>query len=870
MSESNPAVESNGSSLIYFRDLFSALILRPLAKDPFRTSITILGVAIGVAVFLSIRLANTQTMMSFKESVQLVLGKADAVVRANGISFDENSFKKLLAIRSEIKIYPVVEGYGVEMQSGEVVEILGTDLLQDSGIRDFKLKTVSPDMKGLLSVILDPKGIILPEKFIPGSKFQPGDKIKFLINGKEKILNVTAVLENQGIAKALNGNFALMDIAAAQNVLGKIGKLDRIDVEFLGQENFSAMQKKISALLPDHLQVERPERKNQQVEKMLRAFQYNLTALSFVALIVACYLIYNMIALSVVRRRVEIGTLRAIGATPMMIAAIFFLEAGIIGAIGSVLGVGLGYYFAQFSLDAVTMTINNLYVPSYVTEVEFHWEQMWPYLALGVGLSFVSSIIPAWDAATTSPTQIMRRGSYDLKLFHGSPKLTRAAFRTIFAAAICTQLPAIDGFPYFGFFSVFLLILGVSMLSPAALLLARKLLHDPCKKLFGGEGLLASMNLSQNVGRNSLAVSSLAIAFMMVIAMSIMVHSFRQTVIIWIDQTLRADLFVRIAGGRDIDYQFTIPEDRVDSLKSIDGVGGVDLFRALDITYNDKPVVLAAGDFSVLAKYGNLIIKTGPPAQELDKIMVGQNRAIVSEAFALKHSMGIGDTITIKTPGGKMAVEVIAIYFDYSRERGYIVIDRTTFKKYYRDSEVNSFIIYLKDKSKLNEVRKEMLTNLGSEYRLIVRSNADLKKDVLEVFDKTFAITYSLEIIAIGVAVLGLFNTLISLILERRREIGILRFIGAFKQQIRRMIWIEAGILGLIGSVMGLVSGVIVSYILIFVVNKQSFGWTIQVHFPYTFIVLITTIFWAVSFVSGFYPARLASQLNPREAVRVE
>jgi putative ABC transport system permease protein len=352
--------------------------------------------------------------------------------------------------------------------------------------------------------------------------------------------------------------------------------------------------------------------------------------------------------------------------------------------------------------------------------------------------------------------------------------------------------------------------------------------------------------------------------------MSIMVHSFRQTVIIWIDQTLRADLFVRIAGGRDIDYQFTIPENRVDSLKSIDGVGGVDLFRALDITYNEKPVVLAAGDFSVLSKYGNLVIKTGPPADELDRIMVQQNRAIVSEAFALKHSVDVGDAITLKTPGGQLALEIIAIYFDYSRERGYIVIDRSTFKKYYRDTAVNSFIIYLDDPNKLNEVRKEMLTKLGSEFRLIVRSNADLKKDVLEIFDKTFAITYSLEIIAIGVAVLGLFNTLISLILERKREIGILRFIGAFKHQVRRMIWIEAGILGLIGSVMGLLSGMVVSYILIFVVNKQSFGWTIQVHFPYTFIVIITTIFWAVSFASGFYPARLASQLNPREAVRVE
>ena len=172
--------------------------------------------------------------------------------------------------------------------------------------------------------------------------------------------------------------------------------------------------------MPEHLLVERPQRKNQQVEKMLRAFQYNLTALSFVALLVALYLIYNMIALSVVRRRVEIGTLRALGATPTLIAFIFFLEAGIIGAAGSILGIGLGYYFAQFSLDAVSLTVNNLYAPSYVTEVDFQWHQMSPYFLLGVGLSFVSALIPAWDAATTPPTSVMRRGSYDLKLFRGN------------------------------------------------------------------------------------------------------------------------------------------------------------------------------------------------------------------------------------------------------------------------------------------------------------------------------------------------------------------------------------------------------------------------------------------------------------------
>ncbi len=557
------------SFLFYFKDLFTALILRPLLRDPFRTAITILGVAVGVAVFLSIRLANQQTMMSFTESVDLVLGRANAVIRVEGMDFDESVLEKLYTLRQEIKAYPVIEGYGVESTSGEVVEIIGTDLLQDSGIRDFTIKTVEKDLKGLLPLILDPSGIILPEKFVPGTRFAPGDTIRFLINGKEKTLNVTAVLVNEGIAKALNGNFALMDIAAAQNVFEKTGRLDRIDIQFLNPTDFEPMREKIAALLPGFMKVERPQRKNRQVEKMLQAFQYNLTALSFVALLVALYLIYNMIALSVVRRRVEIGTLRALGATPTLIALIFFLEAGVIGAIGSLLGIGMGYFFAQFSLDAISLTVNNLYAPSYVTEVDFQWSQMGPYFILGVVLSFISALIPAWDAATTPPTSVMRRGSYDLKLFRGSRGLNRTALAVVLLSAFCTQLPPIDHFPYFGFFSVFLIILGVSLLTPAVLLWARDRLHFFCKNWFGGEGLLACMNLSQNVGRNALAISSLAIAFMMVISMLIMVHSFRQTVIVWIDQTLRADLFVRLAGGRDIDYQHTLPSELVDQLKSL-------------------------------------------------------------------------------------------------------------------------------------------------------------------------------------------------------------------------------------------------------------------------------------------------------------
>lgn len=856
--------------LIYFKDLFTALIVRPLIRDPFRTGITIFGVAIGVSVFLSIQLANQQTLRSFEESIDLVLGRADAVIQAEGMAFDEDHFRKLLPLREWIKAYPVIEGYGVEENTGEVVEILGTDLLQDSGIRDFSLKTIGHDLAGLLPLILDPASIIIPEKFIPGTQFELGEKINFLINGHTVELNVNAVLEDKGIAKALNGNFALMDIAAAQKVFGKIGKLDRIDIEFLKDTDFDRMQEKISAVLPGFLRVDRPERKTQQVEKMLRAFQYNLSALSFVALLVGLYLIYNMISLSVVRRRTEIGTLRALGATPLLIAGMFLLEAGVIGTIGSFLGIGFGYYLAQFSLEAISVTVNNLYLPSQATEVNFDGVRAVPYFLLGVGLSLVSAVIPAYDAATTPPTTVMRRGSYDLKIYRGNKKLTRSALGIMALAGVCTQLPAIDHFPYFGFLAVFLLILGVSFLAPTALLWTRNISRPLCTRWFQGEGLLASMNLTQNVGRNSICISSLAIAFMMVISMSIMVHSFRQTVVVWIEQILQADIFVRAAGGRNIDTHYTLPIDKVTALKNIDGVKEVDLFRALNISFNDEPAILASGDFSALSKYGNLMIKDGPPATELAELLVGNDRAIVSEAFANKHHVAVGHRLTLQSPTGPFAVEVTAIYYDYSQERGYIIIDRQTYLKYYNDPNVNSFVVYLEDKAKLPEVRQAILKTFETSDKILVRSNQELKTEVLQIFDRTFAITYSLEIIGVGVAVLGLFNTLISLIIERRREIGILRFIGAYQEQVKKMILIEAGLLGWIGSLLGLAAGVVVSYILIFVINKQSFGWTIQVFFPYTFIIIATLAFWIIASVAGLYPARLATQQNPKESIRVE
>jgi putative ABC transport system permease protein len=354
-------------------------------------------------------------------------------------------------------------------------------------------------------------------------------------------------------------------------------------------------------------------------------------------------------------------------------------------------------------------------------------------------------------------------------------------------------------------------------------------------------------------------VAALAVSLAMLVAIAIMIGSFRETVIYWVGQTLQADLYVSTARRSSLDTHATISPELEAAVAAHPGVAAIDRFRTLNLDYEGRLIVLGAGDFGVLLEHGSLVFKEPENGRRALAEAIGQNAVVVSEAFALKAGKRAGDTIQLATPEGPARFRVSAVYYDYSTDRGVIVMDRGTFARYFGDLRPTSLTIYVRPGSDATRVRDDLMAELGERHRIFVHTNASLRSEVLRIFDRTFSVTYALEAIAIGVG-------LLTLILERRRDLTTLRLVGAGRVQIRRMVVIEAALIGLASQALGLVTGLGLALLLIYVINVQSFGWTIQFDMPVLFLVQTSIVLFLATAAAGLYPARLAAAVQPVEA----
>ena len=381
--------------------------------------------------------------------------------------------------------------------------------------------------------------------------------------------------------------------------------------------------------------------------------------------------------------------------------------------------------------------------------------------------------------------------------------------------------------------------------------------------------MLASRSLAASLRRTSVLVGALATAVAMMVSVGIMVGSFRQTVVSWMNNQLPADLYLRPAGDAAADRHPTISVELVEKIAKLPGVAVVDRLRAYEISYDGMPATLASVDLRVLRAYRKSDFFSGRPTSLVLDQLRGQNKIIVSEPFTYKHKVKSGDTITLSLGGARANFQIVDVYYDYASERGYILMDRDVLLKYLPDETPTNLAVFVAPDARATEVRKE-IQEAAVGRRILIFSNRDLRTEAVRIFDRTFAITYALEAIAVIVAVMGIAGALIALVIDRRRELGLLRFLGASSGQIRKMILVEAGLLGFLANLAGFVLGYFLSLILVFVINKQSFGWTIRFHWPVAVLLGALTVVYAATMLSGLYPARVAVRLNPLEVIHEE
>jgi putative ABC transport system permease protein len=352
----------------------------------------------------------------------------------------------------------------------------------------------------------------------------------------------------------------------------------------------------------------------------------------------------------------------------------------------------------------------------------------------------------------------------------------------------------------------------------------------------------------------------------MMVAIAVMVGSFRETVIYWVGQTLRADLYVGSAGRTQAMVSAAVER----AVRQDPAVAAVDPYRRVDVPYEGGRITVAAGDWGILLERSNLLFKAPADAGEVLRRGIDTDSVIVSESLSIRHSLNPGDTLEIPVPSGGARFRIAAVYYDYSSDRGTAVMDSSRFQRHFGMIDPASLSVYLKPGVEAEEVRARILDELGDSFRIVVNTNRSLRREILRIFDSTFAVTYALEVIAVAVAIMGISSTLLTLILERRRELAVLRLVGADKGQVTRMVIIEATLLGGASQIIGLVIGLLLSLLLIYVVNVQSFGWTIQFHLPLLFLGQMTLTIVVATAIAGIYPARRACRFRPVEQMAEE
>jgi len=895
-------------------NLFLRFVVRDVRRNWIRTSLTVFGIALGVSVYLAISIANNTALSRFKQTVSQVSGKANLeLLPLSGPSLNENVLAELANLSAiGVKYTPMIDEHllltnlpkatsrskeempATGAAAGEIVQLIGIDMLADADFKSYQSDEEEPTSVITASkktqlraddterkiesdpsarqvsdlTVFSPRAVLIGGKLAARYGYKKGSFLTVLVNDKVEQLQVAGVLGSGGIGGAYSGNILVADIGLAQEILKWPAQITRVDL-IVPPTLLDGVREKLASVVASDVVVASPDTRSDQAEKMVRSFEYNLLALTFIALMVGMFLIYNTMTITILRRRPEIGILRALGVKKNTVQGLFLAEALGLGLLGTTLGVVMGAFMADGALKAVAQTFQYFYFKVPLEKVTIDpWQYVLAF-AIGLGLTLLAALPPLLEALAVDPAEATRRASHETKVRSGKNFLFGAGLLCLAFCYLSALQPPVNNFPLFGYLAALLAIMGTSLLTPLLLAKTLPIMARVLFKFFGVEGRIAASSLQGTLGRTAVACASLMIGIAMMVSLAIMISSFRKTVTHWIDQSFEADLWLQSRARASGNKSGRLKEAVVAEVAAVPGVAAAEGFVDRQIDYQGARVFLAAADFDVLTKFGNQLFLSGQPSHTVCARVKGM-RAIISEPFAVRKNLKKGDSVTVDSPQGKKTFTVEDVFYDYASDLGYVIIPRDVYKTLYKDDSVSSVAIYLDKGDNLELVRQGILKRISKDSLVSLASTSELRQEAIRIFDRTFAITYALHTIAVTVAMLSIMNALFALTIESRREFAILRYLGAKKSQLAKIVYMQAAILGFCGNLGGIGLGFILSLLLIHVINKQSFGWSVQYHVPFDFILQSSTLVILTSVLSGIYPARIAARTLAPSVVRDE
>lgn len=853
----------------YFR-IFRWHVLRYLQRHPLLGLLNILSVALGVSVYLATQIANQSANHAFAASIDLVAGKAELEITAPAArNLPETVFPAVAAVPGVAGATPLVEGF-VTLPDfpGGYLQILGIDIFTDAPFRTFDPSNIEASGFDIQRWLGAPGSIAVSEEFVRAHRLKPGDKIRARVGVIDHELEIGFRLRKD---ETIDPHFAAMDIGWAQELFGRRGELSVIQVKLANRRDSGATITRLREILPKDARVAAPARRTEEVAKMLGGFELNMTAMSLVSLLVGMFLIYNTVSASVVRRHREIGILRSLGVTRNEVRTLFLAEAAVLGAIGCVLGLIGGFFLARVLIGVVSETISSLYVLVSVREITL---RPWSFALaglIGLGSVVASAWFPARGAARQDPVEALHGGATLKRSVSPSFTWPVSGLLCVILAAAFSYLAISTGPRWLGFAAALFVLAGFSLLVPGVIFHFSQA-AGKCLRRFRRrqrktsiEAELAAANLARALPRNSVTVAALAIAVAMTVGVSVMVFSFRKTVEAWINDTLIADLFITPVSNQTIGGSSFFPPAALDFLSKHAAVEAADTFREVELLMGDTEIVVAV----ITGARRQFQFLHGDRATLMRRFH-NEDCVFVSESFARRHRLRATDTIELTTPQGPRSFPIAAIFYDYTRDQGIVYLSSGTFIRSWHDERVHSVAIYLKPNQSADELTTAFRSQFSRDGQFAIYSNQSLRRRIFEIFDQTFAVTYILLAIAVFVALTGIFLSLTILITERRREVAILRAIGASAGQIKKLLLSETAMLGALAGAMGLISGLGLALVLTGVINRAFFGWTIHLAFPWRTLWFTPLWILAAALFAGIIPAWRAGRMALADNLRNE
>ncbi|MCS7064551.1 MAG: ABC transporter permease [Methylacidiphilales bacterium] len=852
--------------------MFFRYLLKGWAQYPIGFVLNGLSLALAVAVYVAVQCVNESAHRAFVASVNVVAGRADTeVVNPSGMLPEENY---LAVIRHpDVKAAtPILERFATLTDfPNEYLRVVGVDFFSNAEFATVATRSFTPGDESLAEQFLSvANGILISDKLARRLNIRQGAELGLQTSEGVKRAKVIAIYKLTETWVGADEHIAVMDIAHAQDFFGYVGQLSRIDIIRHEGVTLESLSKTLQPYLTAGSRIQEPLRRTERLSQMTEAFRLNLIALSLVAMLVTVFLIYNTTTAMVARRYYEIGIWRALGASRGKIMRAFIAEAVFLALIATMLGLPLGYFLSRALIEQASQTISSLYVTVNIQEIFFPSEQAAVALSLAVLAALAGAWLPARQASSVEPVKALQPAHIRLAARQHIPSWTLVGFLLIGASLECARYSERYGPQWLSFGTALFLLLGVSFLCPLIFWVILKV-----AKIFPATFWRLGMEQFELAfTRNVILAGSIVCVLAMVVGIMIMVSSFRVTVNQWILQTVRADLYISPVSASTIGSQEILPQKAVEKLRQLISDDRIDLYREVSVEYGERAVRLAAIRFDIAAERGGIRFldqeRRKQARPELLKEAAEKGWIIASESFARRHKVRARHRIRLLTPGGEKVFRIAGIFQDYTSESGLILMDRKTYQEYWNDDSISSVAIYLPPEESIEEFKTKIRDVMKEYGTFTIQSNRELRRQVMKIFDQTFAITHLLQVITMLICGVGVYLNVLVHGFERSRIVAALRALGASRFQILKVYTWETLLLAVVSVVVGVAAGYGLAWVLAEVINKVFFGWTINLIWPRKELLVVSLSGIAVVMIAVWMAAWRVGRRSIAQAMKVD